>query len=93
NVSISSIVDIFDDELGTSKQGMLLKAIMAVAFTIIVMATIASMGVRDRRLNIVAGCCLGFFMIFGWVPTGITIAIMVILFGSFFIGGLQGGTD
>ena len=88
NQSLTKVIEEYEENIGIT-----VKSIIAVAFTIIIMATFASLGIRDRRLNVIGATWLGFFMLWGWLPTVITIAVMTILLASFFIGGIEGTTD
>ena len=66
-----------------------LKGLLGLALVVVVMATMASMGLRDRRLNVVGGFSVMAMAYFGFFNLVYSSAVAIILIGSYFIGGIK----
>lgn len=77
----------------SDKVGQPLGAVIWTIFVVLIMATFASMGLRDRRLNVIGAIMIGFLALYGIFNIFIAGTVIVGLMLPYFIGGLRGEDD
>ena len=84
NNSLVSAVEQLGDEVP-----QVYLTIIGTFIVLLIVATVASLGLRDRRLNVVAGSTMGILSLPGLTMFNplISVPIIIILFAAYFIGG------
>lgn len=73
----------------SERVGQPIGAIIGTIFVILIMATFASMGLRDRRMNVVGAIGIGFLAMYGFFNIFIAGVVIVGLMLPYFIGYLR----
>ncbi|KKN48612.1 hypothetical protein LCGC14_0651110 [marine sediment metagenome] len=84
NNTLAAVMDLLDDEIP-----IIYLTIIGTFIVLLIVATAASLGLRDRRLNVVAGGTMGMLSIPGLQMFNplISVPIIIILIAAYFIGG------